>query len=248
MICVKSYSIVKTLGVLLIALAFILVSSVLYAAQTPDHLCFDKNFVDDQRYKTELLYVFRSGFEPDVILRAVAIPSLTNEFLVGLKRHGDEFKTFIIRPSVSVANLRMIRAYESGSMSRMDSSGKIISYKEDEYYKQLRKITPNDYHDIGVTIAERPISVKTANMLFQRWKALFSNEKTDPDQNLVIDGIRYYLSVTNNNSEVRCEFAQMPSRDRRIVNLTDLVELIEKYVNSNITDQELYVVIESKTY
>lgn len=70
-----------------------------------DHLVPDIPYViGTDEYSSKLKSVFTEGYAKNVVLRVLVLPSFTNEHLIGIRKVKNNYETFIIEPSSSVAD------------------------------------------------------------------------------------------------------------------------------------------------
>ena len=56
----------------------------------------------DNSYESKLAALFSKGYEPNVVFRMVCIPSFEHEWLVGIRKSGETFRAFVLRPDSQV--------------------------------------------------------------------------------------------------------------------------------------------------
>jgi hypothetical protein len=84
---------VKAARVLLLCIAL---AATAHAAQLRDYLRRDVD--DDDRYHVAIRRILSQGWRKDVVLRTLVIPPFSGEIVVGIRRNGAGYRTFVIEP------------------------------------------------------------------------------------------------------------------------------------------------------
>lgn len=196
--------------------------------------------LEHENYESELKYSFRSGFKKDVVFRAIVVPALGTERLIAIRRSGSAFEAFTVTPSTSVANLELLRAYESGEMARRDGSGQMMDYRDDESYQFLRENTPDDVTGIETTTESMRLSRETARRVLRLWeRALQDAMEASGGPRLQLDGIRYFVSLLRDERGELNGYMIGPRSACLTARLAELVEMLGAYAESKVAEEDL---------
>lgn len=76
----------------------------------------------DNSYEIKLGALFSKGYESDVVFRMVCIPSFEHEWLVGIRKSGETFRAFVLRPDTHVWATKSMTLEECGQIRVTETS------------------------------------------------------------------------------------------------------------------------------
>ncbi len=148
---------------------------------------------DEYHYKLRM--IFSKGYDPNVILRAVILPSFQSEQLVGIREGHQGSTVFVLTPASSVWNTELVRLQESGSIKTLDNNGVAISNDKNTSFQELKKRTPPDFRHIAINENARKLSDSHAKRITALWRALLINVHYSTGESTGLDGTTVHFSM-----------------------------------------------------
>jgi hypothetical protein len=207
---------------------FALCTTSVASAQTgqPDHLIPETSLLtgggDMERVGARNAYLFRAfedGFTYDVHVRALVLPSFGPEYLVGIRRLGDEMKPTGYEAFV-------LRAPKRG----------FFKYKNDEDLKRNGPPKPPD--QVTVFRCNRRIDATLANRIFAVWRAVLLRTHYDAEGHLGLDGVEFHFYAKGEAQDL-AGWIWSPSEETSPGALANLADGLVAYCDGKATDENL---------
>lgn len=132
-------------------------------------------------YAFTLKSTFREGFNDEVVLRVIALPSFSPEYLAGVrKKHDKTYEAFVIEPTISIWDV--------------ESKGK-KSLGEEKQKNKMPSTTSFGKYPIQTITISKPISEALANRLMKIWQEELLKVRYSKNTSLIVDGTKFHFSM-----------------------------------------------------
>jgi hypothetical protein len=180
--------------------------------------------------------VFRDGYGDDVELRAVAFPSFSNEYLVGIRSTRDEggtitgYRAFYLMPKISLHAYESLRGAEGGlaAMDPNDPQDVEAYKKQSAYIDQLKRALPTEPKDIPVVHCEKPLNNALAEKIATVWRGVLLETHYDPKGSNGLDGITYHF-YAHGTYQSLAGWTWSPDENSKPGMLTDVADTLVAY-------------------
>lgn len=138
-----------------------------------------------ESYRATEQAVLKAAFDPSVRVRAVAEPSFSLEFAVGVREQTDGFKIFFLQPSRQLWNYTTLQ---------MMKDGRIRVYKPDgspgtqEAIERQKARLPADPKMLPMSRCEASVSPALARELIEDWRLMLERVAPKDDNVTIMDG------------------------------------------------------------
>src|SRR4051812_8835936 len=123
-------------------------------------------------YQIILRDVFQEGYERDVKLRYIEIPSFHTESLVALKEDAGTFRILTLEPTTQLWAFESLAMMKRGDVLKIEKNDFEHGVKPDKEIAELEATIPEDYHKVIVKRCEVQIDTGIANRLLAVWKVM----------------------------------------------------------------------------
>ncbi len=138
--------------------------------------------------------VFKEAYGRDVLLRSVVLPSFRPEYVVFLKKQGNQYNLILLSPELKLYSYENLKDMKSGRSKVIEEDG--AESLDTEGIKLLESIYPEDYKDIKVLRKEILIEKELAHQMLKIWQDHLLKTKHTLENLGYIDGVSYHFSMT----------------------------------------------------
>jgi hypothetical protein len=149
-------------------------------------------------YRGLEMVVFAPAFDETVRARVIAEPSFANEFAVGVRETGGEYRIFYYVAPQHLWDYEMLGLIRKGEIAS-SKDGKSTTADE---IRKLQASLPSDPSSIKLMECELPIDPQVAQTLVRIWKVLLLQTHYDEDADLGVDGDTYHFSMRSGYEEL----------------------------------------------
>ncbi|HTU10604.1 MAG TPA: hypothetical protein VMG08_06850 [Allosphingosinicella sp.] len=188
-------------------------------------------------YRADISRAFAEAFEPDVALRAVLLPSFQVEQVVGIRRRGDGYEIFALRPSLQLwtyQSLARLRSGRGGVMTLEGELGDPDAELRDGTQDEIRRLEaglPEDPRDVPLTRCAVPLEAAIVSRLRAVWRGMLDEVRPGERLDGGADGTSYEFSMEAAGLALRGE-TWSPRRGTRLARLVGLAEAMRDYCDT----------------
>jgi hypothetical protein len=240
------------LALLCISIGLGVAPSFIQSAAKPNHLIPDISSVANGWSQTNVaseirfFTVFGQGYGEDVELRAVAFPSFSNEYLVGIRSTHDDggtitgYRAFYLMPKISLHAYESLRGAEGGlvAMDPNDPQDAEAYKKQSAYIAQLKAALPTEPKDIPVAQCEKPLENSVAEKIATVWRGVLLETHYDLEGSGGNDGITYHFYASGKYQSL-AGWTWSPDKDSKPGMLTDVADTLVAYCDGKAVAADL---------
>ncbi|WP_156115021.1 hypothetical protein [Pseudomonas sp. ML96] len=177
-------------------------------------------------YYEKLTTTFRSGYSQEPSLQALVLPSLSNEFLTGVRATSEGQEAFLIEPKYSVHMFQVAEAAKEGNeMARQ------YVFPPD---------IPDSYLKNPTQIHSKNISDDLSHRLCKIWiHELYKTKATSRDKRILLDPTTFIFSANTAEKGQTKGQAVDPDRGSRVRAFSNLAYALRSYALGDMSEDEL---------
>jgi len=143
-------------------------------------------------YHETVISVLDSAFDPDVVMRLIAMPSFTPEYALGIREAEGTYKIFHLASRSqlwSYENLKTLREITEAGGFPGQNENLADAIAEYEY------LLPPDYHDVETDYCEIQIPPEVARNILGIWENMLLETRYGDQEPVGPDGTDYHFSM-----------------------------------------------------
>lgn len=177
-------------------------------SERPDHLVPESSVLGGneallfQDYYNLIYHILSDGFDRDVEVRAVVLPSFSPEYLVGIRGAAPgqmpNYHVFYLRPKVSLWGYQSLQSLENG-LTEMKTKGadETLIKAQTAEIARLKTFLPPRAEDITLEHCERSMDVVLARQVKKVWVRTLQQTHYPTQSNIGFDGVSFHFSAWN---------------------------------------------------
>jgi hypothetical protein len=180
--------------------------SVTRSAERPDHLVPESSVLAgseslwSQDYFNLITHVLSDGFDRDVEVRAVVLPSFSPEYLVGIRGAAPgkptNYHVFYLRPKVQLWGYQSLQSLENGLTAiKSKGAGEKEIEAQAEEIARLKAYLPAKAEDTPLERCEKPMDAKLAERVKKVWVGVLRETHYPLHDDMGLDGVSFYFSA-----------------------------------------------------
>ncbi len=146
-------------------------------------------------YTGMVLTVLQDALAPNVLARAIVLPSFQAEYAVGIKREGDNFFAFHLQPQTRVWDYKLVEFLERGQMQSYRDDGQDGYVLNRNEAARLKATSPDRFQDIKVVSKQIELNPLLARRLVQVWQEMLLRTRYQKTGRAWLDGDTYHFAA-----------------------------------------------------
>lgn len=185
---------------------------------SPEQSQFTGIFMPD--YYGMVIDALSEAYDKDVIVRAMVLPSFSQEYALGVRKHSNEFRIFAVWPEKKLWGYKTLALMNAGAYNAV-KDGKEV--KDTEGIRRLEKKYPANYKDVPLERCSEEITPEIANTIAAVWESMLLGTRYKKGGARGFDGTTYHFSMKVDYEEIAGKvWSPKPdSKTGKLVTLTD---------------------------
>lgn len=218
--------------------------SVTRSTERPDYLLPESSVLAgseslwSQDYYDLITRILADGFDRDVVVRAVVLPSFSPEYLVGIRGAAPgqptNYHVFYLRPKIQLWGYQSLQSMENG-LTKMKSEGageKEIKAQSEEI-SRLKAYLPASVEDTPLDRCDKPMDPVLAERVKKAWVGMLRGVHYAPHDDMGLDGVSYHFSAWDEYQPLAGQ-TWTPNENSKPGMLAELAEMLVRFCDGKV--------------
>jgi len=207
------------------ALPILILSAIAHASDhlEPEDSPFSEVYFPE--YMGLVLEYLDAGYDENIKVRLIAMPSFSPEYTVGIKRADKKYSIFYEAPVIQLWEYQMLIQMDEREVLARDSQGDTV---KDAELEELRKKLPKNPMNIPRKQCEREIPRVLAKEIQFIWQEMLYDTRYNREGGYGRDGVNYHFSAPV-DGRVLAGKIWSPEQNHRTGKLVEVSDLMMEY-------------------
>lgn len=180
--------------------------SVTKPTERPDHLVPESSVLAGSEslwsrdYYDLISHVLSDGFDRDVEVRAVVLPSFSPEYLVGIRGaspgQSTNYHVFYLRPKIQLWSYQSLQSMENGlAAMKSEGAGEKEIKAQTEYIARMKAYLPTKAENTPLERCEKPMDTTLAERVKKVWVGALREAHYPLHDATGLDGVSFHFSA-----------------------------------------------------